>query len=108
AHCISTWGHDFRPDFLEIAGLLPAATTIPIQALTATATPRVREEIRDVLKPGGRSFPYEILAGDFRRPNLVFRVYRPQSAKDRDTIAVSIVQQIVADADKGGPGIVSV
>jgi ATP-dependent DNA helicase RecQ len=108
AHCISTWGHDFRPDFLEIAGLLPAAKTIPIQALTATATPRVREEIRDVLQLGLRGFPYEILAGDFRRPNLVFRVYRPQSAKDRDALAVGIVQQIVADADKGGPGIVYV
>src|SRR5262249_43376465 len=48
------------------------------------------------------------LTGDFRRPNLVFRVYRPQSAKERDTLTVGIVQQIVANPEKGGPGIVYV
>src|SRR5579884_3470688 len=48
AHCISTWGHDFRPDFLEIAAHLPATTggqQLPIHALTATATRQVQQEI---------------------------------------------------------------
>src|SRR5260370_15948226 len=47
AHCISTWGHDFRPDFLEIPHLLSSLiiTRIPIHALTATATPQVQQEI---------------------------------------------------------------
>jgi ATP-dependent DNA helicase RecQ len=108
AHCISTWGHDFRPDFLEIASLLPATSRVPVQALTATATPRVREEIRDTLNLGGRGFPCQTIVGDFRRPNLVFRVIRPQSAKERDALAVSLVQQIVAHPEKGGCGIVYV
>src|SRR6185295_3462737 len=65
AHCISTWGHDFRPDFLEINSLLPAARSVPVQALTATATPRVREEIRDTLQLGRRGFEFTTLIGDF-------------------------------------------
>jgi ATP-dependent DNA helicase RecQ len=108
AHCISTWGHDFRPDFLEIASLLPATSRVSVQALTATATPRVREEIRDTLQLAGRGFPWHTIVGDFRRPNLVFRVLRPQSAKERDALAVSLVQQIVAHPEKGGCGIVYV
>jgi len=108
AHCISTWGHDFRPDFLEITSLLPATSRVPIQALTATATPRVQEEIRDTLHLGSRGFSFVSITGDFRRPNLVFRVLRPQSAKERDALAVGIVQQIVVHPEKGGSGIMYV
>jgi ATP-dependent DNA helicase RecQ len=108
AHCISTWGHDFRPDFLEITSLLPAARRVPIQALTATATPRVRGEIQDALQLGGRDFAFTTLMGDFRRDNLVFRVFRPASARDRDALAVSLAEQIVGHPHKGGAGIVYV
>jgi ATP-dependent DNA helicase RecQ len=108
AHCISTWGHDFRPDFLEINSLLPAARSVPIQALTATATPRVRDEIRDTLQLGNRGFAFKTLMGDFRRDNLVFRVFRPSSARERDTLTVSLVEQIVGHPEKGGAGIVYV
>ncbi len=108
AHCISTWGHDFRPDFLEITSLLPAARRVPIQALTATATPRVREEIRDSLQLGSRGFAFTTLMGDFRRENLVFRVFRPASAKERDALAVSLAEQIVGHSVEGGAGIVYV
>ena len=48
----------FRPDFLEIPRLLPAARHVPIQALTATATPRVRDEIREALQLGSRGFEF--------------------------------------------------
>jgi ATP-dependent DNA helicase RecQ len=45
AHCISQWGHDFRPDYLKIAGLRPLFPDVPILALTASATPKVLEDI---------------------------------------------------------------
>jgi len=108
AHCISTWGHDFRPDFLEITALLPKSSKIPIQALTATATASVRREIEQSLQLGARGLPFVTLAGDFRRENLVFRVLHPRSAADRDALAVSLSAQIVGDADKGGSGIIYV
>ncbi len=57
AHCISTWGHDFRPDFLEIAALLPtgpSGTALPVHALTATATTQVQGEIIATLGMGTR------------------------------------------------------
>jgi ATP-dependent DNA helicase RecQ len=108
AHCISTWGHDFRPDFLEITSLLPSAKHIPIQALTATATPPVRAEIQKALQLGNRGMPFATLVGDFRRDNLVFRVFRPQSSGERDALAVSLSAQIVGNSDQGGSGIIYV
>ncbi len=72
AHCISQWGYDFRPDYLEIAEIRNIiGRTIPVVALTATATPRVADDIMEKLafrKPNK-------LVGDFSRPNLsyVFR-----------------------------------
>ena len=108
AHCISTWGHDFRPDFLEITSLLPTASHIPIQALTATATPPVRTEIQNALQLGTRGFPFSTLVGDFRRDNLVFRVFRPQSSSERDALAISLAAQIVGEPTNGGSGIIYV
>lgn len=72
AHCISQWGYDFRPDYLEIARLRGIVRPeIPVLAMTATATPSVAEDIMEKLcfrKPN-------ILKGSFQRPNLsyVFR-----------------------------------
>ncbi|HEV2765468.1 MAG TPA: RecQ family ATP-dependent DNA helicase, partial [Pyrinomonadaceae bacterium] len=108
AHCISTWGHDFRPDFLEITSLLPAASRVPIQALTATATTPVRAEIKEALRLGEGGLPLATLVGNFRRDNLVFRVFRPQSGGERDALALSLAAQIVGDAERGGSGIIYV
>jgi len=69
AHCISEWGHDFRKDYLGL-GVLKETFQVPIMALTATATPRVLEEIRTSL---GMRAPLRI-AGSFRRPNLAMSV----------------------------------
>ncbi|MEZ6241682.1 MAG: RecQ family ATP-dependent DNA helicase [Phycisphaerales bacterium] len=70
AHCISQWGHDFRPEYRTLRVLRERLEGVPFQALTATATPRVREDIAsqlDLHEP-------EILVGVFDRPNLTYRV----------------------------------
>ena len=69
AHCISQWGHDFRPSYLRIGAIRPVVRA-PILALTATATPQVRSEISELLRL--RS-PVEIV-GTFDRPNLSWEV----------------------------------
>ncbi|HET8851524.1 MAG TPA: helicase C-terminal domain-containing protein, partial [Ktedonobacteraceae bacterium] len=114
AHCISTWGHDFRPDFLEIATLLPAGKggrKLPVHALTATATKQVQDEIIAILgmgqpRPTGRAL--SIHTGDFVRENLVFRVYPVARREERDMLALGIVHQLVNDKVRGGAGIVYV
>jgi ATP-dependent DNA helicase RecQ len=69
AHCISHWGHDFRPEYRRIGELRALLPRVPIQAFTATATPQVR---RDVAAQLGLVEPLE-LVGDFDRPNLTYR-----------------------------------
>jgi len=71
AHCISQWGHDFRPSYLDIPSFIAKLRIRPvICALTATATPKVRLDILDKL---GLNEPYSITTG-FNRPNLYFEV----------------------------------
>jgi len=111
AHCISTWGHDFRPDFLDIAALLPGAAdgaTLPVHALTATATIEVQGEIIKALRMGVGGRARVTLSGDFVRDNLVFRVYHVAKRDERDALAIGIVHQLVRDQVRGGAGIVYV
>lgn len=70
AHCISQWGHDFRPEYRRLAELREVVPGVPMQAYTATATPRVRE---DIIAQLGLRDP-EVLVGVFDRPNLTYRV----------------------------------
>ena len=70
AHCISHWGHDFRPEYRQLGDLRERCPEVPIMALTATATPRVREDIASAL--GLRDAVH--LVGDFDRPNLTYRI----------------------------------
>lgn len=72
AHCISEWGHDFRPSYQAIASLFDDRARVPILALTATATPDVRADIKTSLR---LNQPVEIVRG-FDRPNLTFQVER--------------------------------
>jgi ATP-dependent DNA helicase RecQ len=67
AHCIAQWGHDFRPEYLQIGALLERLRPPRILACTATATPAVRQEIRERLGLGSEC--HEVLRG-FARPNL--------------------------------------
>ena len=75
AHCISEWGHEFRPDYRELARLRQEFPTAPIIALTATATPRVREDILDHL--GMREASVSV--SSFNRENLRYSVRPKQS-----------------------------
>jgi len=70
AHCISQWGHDFRPEYRQLAEVRLAFPDACCAALTATATSRVREDIRQCLKIEG---PGEFI-GSFNRPNLFLEV----------------------------------
>jgi ATP-dependent DNA helicase RecQ len=71
AHCVSEWGHDFRPAFLEIAELRTLQPTVPVMALTATATSRVREDIILQLKLKNP----RIHEASFERNNLSYECY---------------------------------
>ncbi|MCA9087864.1 MAG: RecQ family ATP-dependent DNA helicase, partial [Planctomycetaceae bacterium] len=72
AHCVSMWGHDFRPHYRELHVLREQFPTVAMHAYTATATPRVQEDIARQL---GLREP-ELLVGEFDRPNLTYRVER--------------------------------
>ena len=75
AHCISEWGHDFRPDYLNLSTIIQEFPDVPVTAFTATATHRVQEDI--VAKLGLRS-PHTVRAS-FNRPNLFYKVIPKQS-----------------------------
>jgi ATP-dependent DNA helicase RecQ len=72
AHCVSMWGHDFRPEYRQLSILRDAFPGVPVGAYTATATEQVRCDIRDQLKLQNPA----LLVGRFDRQNLVYRVRR--------------------------------
>jgi ATP-dependent DNA helicase RecQ len=81
AHCISEWGHDFRPEYLEIDGVLSELSGSKVLACTATATPVVRDEILARLGLGPDTM--QIVQG-FARPNLALRAADVVSGRDRE------------------------
>jgi ATP-dependent DNA helicase RecQ len=81
AHCISTWGHDFRPDYLRLKNVIPLMGKPQTLALTATATPYVRS---DIIQQLGLMKP-EVFVSGFDRPNLTIDVVHTE--KEREKVA---------------------
>jgi ATP-dependent DNA helicase RecQ len=79
AHCISEWGHDFRPEYRQISELRKHFPSVPFMALTATATGRVREDIVSHLKLREPS----CYVASFNRPNLTYRVIAKNKPYDQ-------------------------
>ncbi len=76
AHCISDWGHDFRPEYRQLAGIRSRWPQAVCMALTATATERVRRDIRTSLQIEARDF-----IGSFNRPNLYLEVVQKEGPR---------------------------
>ena len=81
AHCISEWGHDFRPEYRRIRPIINEIGTAPLIALTATATPKVQMDIQKNLGMSDAS----VFKSSFNRPNLYYEI-RPKHNVDRDII----------------------
>lgn len=96
AHCISQWGQDFRPSYLEIAGFLARLPRRPIvSAFTATATERVKN---DIVASLGLNNPVTMVTG-FDRPNLFFRVVTRKGGSQKDN---SIINYVKKHEDESG------
>lgn len=79
AHCVSMWGHDFRPEYLDLAVLAERFPGVPRIALTATADPPTRQEILDKL----HLTQAELFLSSFDRPNIRYRVYPKTSPRQQ-------------------------
>ena len=102
AHCISEWGHDFRPEYMQIGEFirsLPGDTKV--LACTATATPVVRDEILAKLHLGAQT--PQIVRG-FARPNLRLRAAEAGRARDRGDQVDSLLAEALGKPGSGGPG----
>lgn len=92
AHCISEWGHDFRPEYRNLKNIINQIGDAPVIALTATATPKVQEDIQKTL---GMT-EAKVYKDSFNRPNLFYEV-RPKVNQDRE-----IIKFIHNNANKSG------
>ncbi|WP_456509077.1 RecQ family ATP-dependent DNA helicase [Arthrobacter sp. TE12232] len=100
AHCVSAWGHDFRPDYLRLGEVRERLGNPTTAALTATASPPVREEILARL---GMIGPLVLVHG-FDRPNIRLEVHRHHEDKEKRLAVVGQVAQLVTAGR--GPGLV--
>jgi ATP-dependent DNA helicase RecQ len=100
AHCVSAWGHDFRPDYLRLGGVIEQLGHPTVLALTATAAPPVRAEIVEQLE----MYDPEVVVAGFDRPEIRLEVdhYADAHAKDQ-----GVLDRVLAEIGEGrGPGIV--
>lgn len=95
AHCISEWGHDFRPEYRNLRSIIKQLGNIPVIGLTATATPKVQEDIlKNLDMPDAQTFK-----ASFNRPNLFYEV-RPKT-KNIESDIIKFIKQ-----NKGKSGII--
>ncbi len=93
AHCISEWGHDFRPEYRRIRPIINEIGKAPVIALTATATPKVQHDIQKNLGMNDA----KVFKSSFNRPNLYYEVRPKTSNVDKD-----IIKFIRNNSDKSG------
>jgi len=98
AHCISEWGHDFRPDYLEIGKLLQELNPPRVLACTATATPVVRDEI--LARLGLPADTPQLLRG-FARPNLALRAADVTNERERDAYVDAVLAEALGEPGAG-------
>jgi len=104
AHCISEWGHDFRPEYLEIGGLLSDLPSARVLACTATATPVVRDEI--LARLGLPADTPQVVQG-FARPNLSLRAAEVEDKRDRTRrVDAALAEALSAPGQGRGAAIV--
>jgi ATP-dependent DNA helicase RecQ len=90
AHCISTWGHDFRPDYLRLRNVIKSLNKVQTLALTATATPYVRS---DIIQQLGLNHPQTFVSG-FDRPNLSIEVDHTERERQKIARIRNLARQI--------------
>ena len=95
AHCISQWGHDFRPEYKQLSSLRGLFPGVAIHAFTATAPPRLQQEILSELKLVDPAH----FVGSYYRPNLKYKTIRRARVNQQ-------IQKIVAEFDRGDCGII--
>ena len=92
AHCISEWGHDFRPEYRRIRPIIDTIGRSPIMALTATATPKVQHDIQKNLS----ILDADVFKSSFNRPNLYYEV------KSKQDVTKEIIKYIKNNSGKSG------
>jgi ATP-dependent DNA helicase RecQ len=100
AHCVSAWGHDFRPDYFRLGDLIGEIGSPRVIAMTATAAPPVRQDIVERL---GMRDPETVVTG-FERDNIALRVLRSTTARDQQEQVLDVVR--TAAEGPAGSGIV--